>query len=154
MCWKCASPILEYMRRGYVQKRNAMKSIPLAPLSLGGLEGWFRYLTSYTYCRLWPVVSGTCPQGSARTKKEAQRANAPGIQQWYPDQNARSFTPCQYSSAIEVRLGLWERVAVKQCNGSSWWEIPVVSTLTLMMALASRERKLSQKPVGWLQASE
>ena len=39
-------------------------------------------------------VSGTWPKGSALLKEqEAQKANALGIQQWYPGQNALSFTP-------------------------------------------------------------
>lgn len=116
------------MRRGYVQKRNEMTNIPLAPLSLGGLEGWFRYLTSY--CRLWPGIGGI----TERTRAVRLRDLAKGIGSLERARGTKSkctgnsavvsgsectvlYTLAINSSAIEVRLGL-EGVWVKQCNGS------------------------------------
>ena len=77
------------------------------------------------------LVPGTCGSYKEQEHKgQMHRKFSSGIQ----TKMLGRLYPANIAAQLK-RLGLGVgRVAVKQCNGSSWWEIPVVSTLTLMMA--------------------
>ena len=86
---------------------------------------------------LLPSLAGRLrdlPQGSALTKSKRHKGS---MHRKFSSGIRTKMLGRLYPANIAAQLkcvSVVGRVAVKQCNGSSWWEIPVVSTLTLMMA--------------------